>query len=55
VQAGRTTTLVRALDDSARLEELAQMLGSLSEANRTAARETLSAARKRASQLNQAL
>lgn len=55
VQSGRTTTLVRALDDSARLEELAQMLGSLSEANRTAARETLSAARKRASQLNQAL
>ena len=31
------------------------MLGSLSEANRTAARETLTAARKRASQLNQAL
>ena len=34
-------------------EELAQMMGSLGEANRTAARETLSAARKRASQLNQ--
>ncbi len=55
VQSGRTTTLVRALDDSGRLEELAQMLGSLSDANRTAARETLSAARKRASQLNQVL
>ncbi|HMN61738.1 MAG TPA: DNA repair protein RecN [Anaerolinea sp.] len=55
VQSGRTTTSVRALDDSGRLEELAQMLGSLSEANRTAARETLSAARKRASQLNQAV
>ena len=53
VAEGRTSTVVRPLDDPARLEELAQMLGSLSEANRTAARETLSAARKRASQLNQ--
>ena len=50
---GRTTTSVRALDDPSRLEELALMLGSLTEANRTAARETLTAARKRASQLNQ--
>ena len=39
VQAGRTTTQVFRLDDSARLEELASMLGSLTEANRTAARE----------------
>ena len=54
VEAGRTSTMVRALDDPARLEELAQMLGSLSEANRTAARETLTAARKRASRINQA-
>ena len=54
VEAGRTSTTVRALDDPARLEELALMLGSLSEANRTAARETLTAARKRASRLNQA-
>jgi DNA repair protein RecN (Recombination protein N) len=54
VQAGRTTTSVHRLDDSARLDELAGMLGSLTEANRTAARETLAAARKRASQLNQA-
>ncbi len=53
VAAGRTTTIVRSLDDPSRLEELAQMLGSLSDANRSAARETLSAARKRASQLNQ--
>ena len=53
VEDGRTTTQVERLDDPARLDELAQMLGSLSEANRTAARETLSAARKRASQLNQ--
>jgi hypothetical protein len=36
------------------VDELATMLGSLSEANRTAARETLAAARRRASQLNQA-
>jgi DNA repair protein RecN (Recombination protein N) len=55
VKAGRTTTSVLRLDDSARLEELASMLGSLTDANRTAARETLAAARKRASQLNQAL
>jgi DNA repair protein RecN (Recombination protein N) len=53
VKDGRTTTQVRELDDPARLDELAQMLGSLSEANHTAARETLAAARKRASQLNQ--
>jgi DNA repair protein RecN (Recombination protein N) len=54
VEAGRTTTSVRSLDDPSRMEELALMLGSLSEANRTAARETLAAARKRASRLNQA-
>jgi DNA repair protein RecN (Recombination protein N) len=54
VRGGRTTTSVNRLDDPARLEELALMLGSQSEANRTAARETLTAARKRASQLNQA-
>ncbi len=53
VQEGRTSTQVCLLNDNQRLEELAQMMGSLSEANRTAARETLSAARKRASQLNQ--
>jgi DNA repair protein RecN (Recombination protein N) len=50
---GRTSTQVRPLDDPARLEELALMLGDLSEANRTAARETLAAARRRASRLNQ--
>jgi DNA repair protein RecN (Recombination protein N) len=54
VEAGRTSTSVRPLDDPARVDELATMLGSLSEANRTAARETLAAARRRASQLNQA-
>lgn len=54
VEGGRTITHVRSLDDRARLDELALMLGSLTEANRTAARETLTAARKRASQINQA-
>jgi DNA repair protein RecN (Recombination protein N) len=53
VKDGRTLTQVRPLDDQSRLEELALMFGSVSEANRTAARETLSTARKRASQLNQ--
>jgi DNA repair protein RecN (Recombination protein N) len=53
VESGRTTTQVRLLDDPGRLEELALMLGSQSEANRTAARETLTASRKRASRLNQ--
>jgi len=53
VEEGRTSTIVRPLDDPGRMEELAQMLGSLSEANRVAARETLAAARKRASRLNQ--
>ncbi len=48
---GRTVTLVDPLTDESRLEELAQMLGSLSEANRVAAQETLVLARQRASQL----
>ena len=51
VHEGRTVTLVDALTDESRLEELAQMLGSLSEANRVAAQETLVLARQRASQL----
>lgn len=55
VQNGRTTTQVMQLDDAARQDELAQMLGTLSDANRIAARETLTFARKRASQLNQAV
>jgi DNA repair protein RecN (Recombination protein N) len=53
LKEGRTITEVRALDDQSRLEELALMFGSVTEANRTAARETLSTARKRSSQLNQ--
>jgi DNA repair protein RecN (Recombination protein N) len=51
VMEGRTITLVDRLKESARLEELAQMLGSLSEANRKAAQETLGVARQRAANL----
>jgi DNA repair protein RecN (Recombination protein N) len=51
VKDGRTLTQVDTLEDSARLDELAQMLGSLSEANRVAARETLAQARQRADEL----
>jgi len=51
VQDGRTVTQVEKLDDTTRLEELAQMLGNLSDANRSAAREALSQARQRAAQL----
>jgi len=42
---GRTTTQVEALGEESRLNELAQMLGGLSEANRSAAHETLQTAR----------
>jgi DNA repair protein RecN (Recombination protein N) len=45
---GRTITQVDALDDRARLEELALMLGGASDANRNAAQETLALARRRA-------
>ncbi len=51
VQDGRTLTQVEKLSDAARLEELAQMLGNLSDANRRAAQEALSQARLRAAQL----
>jgi DNA repair protein RecN (Recombination protein N) len=51
VEGGRTTTHVEALSDEKRLDELAQMLGSLNEANRTAAHETLNGARRRATEL----
>jgi DNA repair protein RecN (Recombination protein N) len=51
VVEGRTITLVDLLQEPARLEELAQMLGSLSTANRTAAQETLGVARQRAADL----
>ncbi len=53
VHGGRTSTEVDQLNDDNRLEELAQMLGSLTDANRTAAHETLEIARKRAAELVQ--
>jgi DNA repair protein RecN (Recombination protein N) len=51
VKDGRTLTEVDALEDAARLDELAQMLGNLSEANRAAAQEALALARQRATEL----
>ncbi len=51
VEAGRTVTQVEKLSDTTRLEELTQMLGNISEANRAAAQEALTQARQRASQL----
>ena len=54
VKDGRTLTQVDALEDAARLDELAQMLGNLSEANRAAAQEALALARQRAAELTNA-
>ncbi len=51
IQEGRTITQVEKLTDTTRLDELAQMLGNLSEANRSAAQEALTQARQRAVQL----
>jgi DNA repair protein RecN (Recombination protein N) len=51
VAEGRTITLVDLLKEPERLEELAQMLGSLTDANRIAAQETLGMARQRAADL----
>lgn len=51
IVGGRTITQVEQLDESHRLNELAQMLGSLNEANRAAATETLNIARRRAAEL----
>lgn len=51
VKEGRTTTHVEQLNDTSRLEELAQMLGNLTDVNRSAASETLETARRRAAQL----
>ncbi len=47
VQGGRTMTIVDELNHSNRLDELTQMLGAVSEANATAAREALQYARER--------
>lgn len=52
VESGRTTTHVEQLSETTRLDELAQMLGSLNEANRVAASETLNMARQRAAELS---
>ena len=52
VQDGRTLTQVQRLEDPERVDELAQMLGSVNDANRSAARQTLELARQRAVQLN---
>jgi len=51
IESGRTITEVDQLSEQTRLEELAQMLGSLNEANKMAAQETLLLARQRAAQL----
>lgn len=51
VDGGRTSTRVEALSDEARLEELAQMLGAVTQVNLDAARETLQLAQGRAAQL----
>ena len=53
VVGGRTLTQVEQLDDNERLNELAQMLGNLTDANRVAATETLAIARRRAAELLQ--
>ncbi len=53
VDAGRTTTRVEALAEQARLTELAQMLGAVTQVNLDAARETLQSAQKRAAELAQ--
>jgi DNA repair protein RecN (Recombination protein N) len=51
VQSGRTLTQVDPLTGAIRLDELAQMIGTVSAANLSAAKETLERAQKRAAQL----
>lgn len=51
VEGERTLTHVEPLLDESRLEELAQMLGAANAATRSAARETLAQARRRAAEL----
>jgi DNA repair protein RecN (Recombination protein N) len=53
VRDGRTLTEVEQLDEQARLDELAQMLGNASAANRSAAQESLDRARRRTAELTQ--
>jgi DNA repair protein RecN (Recombination protein N) len=54
VEDGRTLTDVERLQTPARLDELAMMLGGVTEANRYAAQEALSTARQRAKALSAA-
>ncbi|MHB8193542.1 MAG: DNA repair protein RecN [Bellilinea sp.] len=51
VDGGRTTTQVEVLDGKTRLVELAQMLGAVTEANLSSARETLEMAQQRTTAL----
>lgn len=51
VADGRTTTQVEKLDEARRLDELAEMLGKLTEASRSTAQETLALARQRVKEL----
>jgi len=51
VEDGRTLTQVDRLESAARLDELAQMLGNLSDASRKAAQETLEMANQREKEL----
>ncbi|MDX9863316.1 MAG: DNA repair protein RecN [Anaerolineaceae bacterium] len=52
IEIGRTTTRVSLLQGDARLNELALMLGQVSEVNRTAAREAVEQARQRREMLS---
>lgn len=54
VAGGRTTTVLTPLDQTGRLNELAQMLGADSAAGRQTAAETLENARKRVKSLKSA-
>ena len=51
VEDGRTLTQVERLESATRLDELAQMLGNLSDASRKAAQETLEMANQREKEL----
>lgn len=53
VAEGRTSTQVEELSGGERLDEMALMLGAVSDANRVAAQETLEMARQRVAQLAQ--
>jgi DNA repair protein RecN (Recombination protein N) len=52
VENGRTLTQVERLENNARLDELAQMLGNVSDASREAAQEVLTLAHQREKELS---